>query len=223
MPEPKFHVTIIPVTPYQQNCSLVWSDKTKTAAVIDPGGDVELIEEAIRKAGVKVEKIILTHGHVDHAAGAKLLAERLGVPIIGPHRADQPLLDQLPVYGLQVGVPGAKAFTPDRYLNEGDEILIGDIAFRVRHIPGHTPGHVVLISESNNFALVGDVVFAGSVGRTDFPYSNTQDLMDGIAEKILPLADDVTLLSGHGPMTSVGAERRSNPFLIKLNKKKSAG
>jgi hydroxyacylglutathione hydrolase len=222
MPQPNFQVTIIPVTPYQQNCSLIWSTKTKTGAVIDPGGDVPLIEETIKKAGVKVEKIILTHGHVDHAAGAKLLAEQLGVPIEGPHRDDQFLLDELPRIGLQIGVKGAKAFTPDRYLDEGDEVLIGDIAFKVRHIPGHTPGHVVLISEENDFAVVGDVVFQGSVGRTDFPYGKTQQLLGGIAEKLLPLKDDVMLLSGHGPMTSIGAERRNNPFLMKLEKKQSA-
>lgn len=224
MPESKFQVTIIPVTPYQQNCSLVWSSATKTGAVIDPGGDVPLIEAAIRRAGVKVEKIILTHGHVDHAAGAALLAERLGVPIIGPHKDDQFLLDELTTYGLQIGIAGAKNVTPNRYLDEGDVLNIGDIAFIVRHIPGHTPGHVVLISEENDFAIVGDVVFENSLGRTDFkPYGNTQQLMDGIAEKLLPLNDSVMLLPGHGNVTNIGAERRNNPFLIKLNKMQNAG
>ena len=221
MPEPKFQAIIIPVTPYQQNCSLVWSTATKTGAVIDPGGDVPLIEEAIKKAGVRVEKIILTHGHVDHAAGAKLLSEKLGVPVIGPHKDDQFLMDELSVYGLQIGIKEAKNVTPDQYLNEGDKVSIGDIEFNVRHIPGHTPGHVVLISEANDFALVGDVVFQNSVGRTDFPYGKTQQLMDGIAEKLLPLSDSVMLLTGHGPMTSIGAERRNNPFLIKLNKRQA--
>jgi hydroxyacylglutathione hydrolase len=223
MPEPNFQVQIIPVTPYQQNCSLIWSSATKTGAVIDPGGDVQKIEEAIIKAGVKVEKIILTHGHVDHAAGAKLLAGRLGVPIEGPHKDDQFLLDELPRIGLQVGMKDAKAFTPDRYLNEGDTVSIGDIPFKVRHIPGHTPGHVVLITEENKFAVVGDVVFQNSVGRTDFPYGKTSQLLDGIAAKLLPLSDDVTMLSGHGPMTTIGQERRKNPFLMKLDRKQSAG
>jgi glyoxylase-like metal-dependent hydrolase (beta-lactamase superfamily II) len=222
MSEPKFQVAVIPVTPYQQNCSLIWSTATKNGAVIDPGGDVPLIEEAIRKYGVKVEKIILTHGHVDHAAGAKALADKLGVPVIGPHRDDQFLLDGLATYGLQIGINEARNVTPDQYLNEGDKVTIADIEFSVLHVPGHTPGHVVLLSEENDFALVGDVVFENSVGRTDFkPYGNTQQLMDGIAAKLLPLKDSTMLLPGHGNMTTIGQERRNNPFLIKLNKRQA--
>ncbi len=219
MAEPNFQMTVIPVTPYQQNCVLIWSTASMIGAVIDPGGDVSKIEAAIRKAGVKVEKIVITHGHVDHAAGAKLLAERLGVPIEGPHKDDQFLLDELPRIGPQIGIAEARAFTPERYLDEGDTVTIGGMSFDVCHVPGHTPGHVVLVSKENGFAFVGDTVFQNSVGRTDFPYGKTQQLLDGIAEKILTLADDTMLLSGHGPATTIGIERRNNPFLMKLVKK----
>jgi glyoxylase-like metal-dependent hydrolase (beta-lactamase superfamily II) len=223
MADPRFQVIVIPVTPYQQNCLLIWSTATKIGAVVDPGGDIFLIEEAIKKAGVKVEKILLTHGHVDHAAGAKNLSERLSCPIEGPHKDDQFLLDELPRIALQIGDMSAKAFKPDRYLDEGDQVSIGNIALNVRHIPGHTPGHVVFISEQDDLAIVGDVVFQNSVGRTDFPYGKTQQLLDGIAEKILTLNDDILLFSGHGPVTSIGQERRHNPFLMKLSNRKSAG
>ncbi|TXN02671.1 MBL fold metallo-hydrolase [Methylobacterium sp. WL64] len=204
---------IIPVTPFQQNCTLIWDDATKVGAVVDPGGDLDRIEAAIREQGVRVEKILLTHGHVDHAAGADELRERLGVPIEGPHRADKFLLDSLPETAANYGIGEGRAVTPDRWLDDGDAVTVGELGFDILHCPGHSPGSVVFVSRDARFALVGDVVFKGSVGRTDLPGGNHEQLIRAIKEKVLPLGDDISFIPGHGPTGTLGEERASNPFL----------
>jgi len=204
---------IVPVTPFQQNCTLVWSDATKVGAVVDPGGDVERIRGAIAQAGITIEKILITHGHIDHAGGAAELAEALGVPVEGPHVADAPLLATLPASGMAFGIAGARALTPDRWLEEGDTVTVSDLTFSVLHCPGHSPGSVVLFNDANRFALMGDVLFRGSVGRTDLPGGNHADLIASIRTKVLPLGDDVAFICGHGPTSTIGEERASNPFI----------
>ncbi|KST57464.1 hypothetical protein AO398_08440 [Methylobacterium sp. GXS13] len=204
---------IIPVTPFQQNCTLIWDDTTKVGAVVDPGGDLDRIEAAIREQGVRVEKILLTHGHVDHAAGADELRERLGVPIEGPHLADKFLLDSLPETAANYGIGEGRAVTPDRWLDDGDAVTVGELGFDILHCPGHSPGSVVFVSRDARFALVGDVVFKGSVGRTDLPGGNHEQLIRAIKEKVLPLGDDISFIPGHGPTGTLGEERVSNPFL----------
>jgi hydroxyacylglutathione hydrolase len=204
---------IIPVTPFQQNCTLVWSDATKVGAVVDPGGDVDRIKAAISQVGITIEKILITHGHIDHAGGATELAEALGVPVEGPHRADKALLDTLPASGLAFGIAGARALTPDRWLEEGDTVAVSDLAFSVLHCPGHSPGSVVLFNAENRFALMGDVLFRGSVGRTDLPGGSHDQLIASIRDKVLPLGDDVAFICGHGPTSTVGEERATNPFI----------
>lgn len=203
---------IIPVTPFEQNCTLLWSDKTKIGAVIDPGGDLDRIRQAIAQNGVTVEKILLTHGHIDHAAGAAALKEELGVPIEGPHEADRFLLDHLAEAGRGYGIE-ARAVTPDRWLNEGDRVTVGDLTMNVLHCPGHSPGSVVFVAPEQRFALVGDVLFNGSVGRSDLPGGDGAVLIRSIVDKLLPLGDDVAFICGHGPTSTIGAERRTNPFL----------
>ena len=209
----KLSIRIVPVTPFQQNSSLVWDEDTKQAAVVDPGGDLHLIEAAIAEAGVTVEKILLTHGHVDHAGGAADLARKLNVPVIGPHIADKPVLDNIPNRGPMFGMPEAKSVTPDQWLKEGDEVKVGGVSFKVIEAPGHSPGSVVLFSAENKFALMGDVLFKNSIGRTDIPLGNHETLMRSIHDKVLPLGDDVNFLPGHGSPSQIGQERKSNPFL----------
>ena len=204
---------IIPVTPFQQNCTLIWDEASKVGAVVDPGGDLDRIEVAIREQGIAIEKILLTHGHIDHAGGAAELRERLNVPIEGPHEADRFLLDSLPETGAGYGLPEARAVTPDRWLDEGDAVSIGPLAFDILHAPGHSPGSVVFVSRDARFALVGDVVFKGSVGRTDLPGGNHDQLIRAIKEKVLPLGDDIAFIPGHGPTSTLGEERLTNPFL----------
>jgi len=204
---------IIPVTPFQQNCTLIWDEATKVGAVVDPGGDLDRIQAAIAEQGVSVEKILLTHGHVDHAAGADELRERLGVPIEGPHLADKFLLDSLPMTAAQYGLGDARPVTPDRWLDQGDTVQVGALTFDILHCPGHSPGSVVFVSRDARFALVGDVVFKGSVGRTDLPGGNHEQLITAIMEKVLPLGDDIAFIPGHGPTSTLGEERVSNPFL----------
>jgi hydroxyacylglutathione hydrolase len=206
---------IIPVTPFQQNCSLVWNEDTRTGAVVDPGGEVDTIVKAIAQSQVTVEKILLTHGHIDHAGGAAELRDRLKVEIEGPHTEDAFLLDALPQSGAQYGYE-ARAVTPDRWLKEGDQVTVGALGFSVLECPGHTPGSVVLFNQANRFCFMGDVLFQGSVGRTDFPYGDHATLIAAIRDKLLPLGDDVAFLPGHGPASTIGAERRSNPFLAEL-------
>jgi glyoxylase-like metal-dependent hydrolase (beta-lactamase superfamily II) len=202
---------ILPVTPFQQNCTLIWDEETKRGVVVDPGGDAERIEQAIRQAGIEVERILLTHGHLDHAGAAAELAQALGVPIEGPHRADAFLLDALPEQGARYGME-CRAVTPDRWLEEGESVAIAGHDFAVLHCPGHTPGHVVFVNAALGFALVGDVLFQGSVGRTDFPYGDHAALIGSIREKLFPLGDDIQFICGHGPGSTFGEERRSNPY-----------
>jgi len=204
---------IVPVTPFQQNCAILWCTKTKKGVVIDPGGDVERILEGLKQTGVEVEKILLTHGHIDHAGGAAELAERLSVPIVGPHPEDKWLLDSLPESGAGYGMVGVRPCTPDQWLKEGDRVSVGEVSFDVLHCPGHTPGHVVFINRDLGFGVVGDVLFQGSVGRTDLPRGSHEQLIGSIRDKLLPLPDAFFFLCGHGPASTIGRERQSNPFL----------
>jgi hydroxyacylglutathione hydrolase len=208
----KLQAFIIPVTPFQQNCSLVFDPDRKVGAIVDPGGDVPSILEAIRESGIAIEKILLTHGHIDHAGGAAELKETLGVPIEGPHPEDLFLLEDLANSGAKYGME-AKPVTPDRWLKEGDSVSVGDLSFSVHEAPGHTPGSVVFFNDENRFALVGDVLFKGSVGRTDFPRGDHATLIRAIKEKLYPLGDDVVCLPGHGQPCRIGEERMTNPFL----------
>jgi glyoxylase-like metal-dependent hydrolase (beta-lactamase superfamily II) len=210
----KAGATIIPVTPFRQNCTLLWCEATRDAVVIDPGGDVPLIRRTIDKAGVSVKQIWLTHGHIDHVGGAAELRDALKVPIVGPHIADQFLLDLVMESGRNYGMTGMRNFAPDRWLEEGNSVKIGELEFDILHCPGHSPGSVVFLNREMGFAHVGDVLFNGSIGRTDLPGGNHATLIKSITEKLLPLSDDVAFICGHGPGSSIGHERRSNPFLI---------
>lgn len=204
---------ILPVTPFEQNCSLLWETATRRAAVVDPGGDVAEIVAAIAAHGLTVERILLTHGHIDHVGGAAELAARLGVPVEGPQRADAFWLDQLPEQCRMFGFPPTPALVPDCWLEDGGTAAVGSLRLDVLHTPGHTPGHVCFIHRPSRLAVVGDVLFAGSIGRTDFPRGNHGDLIASIRTKLFPLGDDFTFIPGHGPLSTFGAERRSNPFV----------
>lgn len=210
-PQPPLRAAIVPVTPLQQNCTLVWCTATMKAAVVDPGGDLPRIRAAIAQAGVAVEKILLTHGHIDHAGEAKPLADELGVPIEGPHEADRFWLARLDEDGRHYGIRGV-VFEPDRWLDDGDTVTIGDLTLDVYLTPGHTPGHVVFHHPPSQFALVGDVLFQGSVGRTDFPLSDHDALIRSVTDRLWPLGD-VTFVPGHGPASTFAHERRTNPFV----------
>jgi glyoxylase-like metal-dependent hydrolase (beta-lactamase superfamily II) len=208
-----FAIQVVPVTPFEQNCSIAFSQATKRGVVVDPGGDLARIRQAIAGAGITIDKILLTHGHIDHAGGAAALAAELGVPIEGPHLADKPLLDRLDVQGRQYGLTDARVVTPDRWLDEGDTVEIGGVTFDVLHCPGHSPGSVVFVSTDLRFAFMGDVLFNGSVGRTDLPGGDPDTLIASIRTKLLPLGDDISFLPGHGPGSTIGHERQTNPFL----------
>jgi len=203
----------IPVTAYQQNCSLIWCEYTNKAALIDPGGDIEVLLAQVDALGLQLEKILLTHGHLDHVGGAKQIATRFEVPIIGPHQADAFWLQSLSKQAEMFGFLHADAFEPDQWLAQGDVVSVGDESLSVLHCPGHTPGHVVFYNEIDGIAFVGDVLFQGSIGRTDFPQGDYGQLIASIKEKLLPLGDGVVFVPGHGPMSSLGHERTSNPFL----------
>lgn len=212
--EPALAAGIIPVTLFQQNCTLLWDRQTKVGAVVDPGGDVARIRKAIESEQLKIEKIIITHGHIDHAAGAAELKEALGgVPIEGPHKADKFLMDNLVTQGRAMGVP-ARNVASDRWLEEGDTVTIGGHVFETLHCPGHSPGSIVYVNRSQRFILMGDVLFKGSIGRTDFPYGDHAALIRSIKTKLLALDDDFAFICGHGPMSTIGEERQSNPFLV---------
>ncbi|MDF7670401.1 MBL fold metallo-hydrolase [Orbaceae bacterium ESL0721] len=205
---------IIPVTPFEENCTVVWCDETGDAAIIDPGGEAEVIQKTVADLGVNVKKILITHGHLDHVGAAQQLADHYKVDIIGSDINDQFLFESLPEQCMQFGFPYVKPFLPTKWLNEGDKIELGHLTFDVLHCPGHTPGHIVFISSADKTAFVGDVLFKNSIGRTDFPRGNYQDLMHSIKQKLLPLGDDITFIPGHGPMSTFGDERKNNPYLV---------
>ena len=203
---------IVPVTPFEQNCTLLWCDETMRAAVVDPGGDVPRIAAAVEKIGLQLERILVTHGHIDHAGGVADLAERFSLPVEGPHREDQFWIDNMPKQAEMYGFANVRSFTPDRWLVQDDRVRFGNVEMQVLHCPGHTPGHVVFFSDPARLALVGDVLFKGSIGRTDFPKGDFDTLINSIRGKLWPLGDDVTFISGHGPKSTFGEERLSNPF-----------
>lgn len=204
---------IIPVTPFEQNCTLFWCETTREAVVIDPGGDIERIEQAVADEGLKLVKILITHGHIDHVGGAAALAKRLALPIEGPHEDDRFWIESLQQQGRMFSFPIAESFEPNRWLKEGDKVAFGNIELDVLHCPGHTPGHVVFHHPPSQLLQVGDVLFKGSIGRTDFPRGDHALLIRSIREKLFPLGDEVEFISGHGPMSTLGEERCHNPFL----------
>jgi glyoxylase-like metal-dependent hydrolase (beta-lactamase superfamily II) len=204
---------VIPVTPFAQNCSLVWCPRTLEGAVIDPGGDLEKVLAAASQHGVKLTKILLTHAHIDHAGGTAKLARDLHLPIIGPHPGDQFWIDGIAEQGRMFGFGQCEGFVPDQWLDQGDQVQVGDVEFDVQHCPGHTPGHVTFHCAADKIAFVGDVLFAGSVGRTDFPGGDYDTLIRSIRERLFTLGDDVRFVPGHGPMSTFGDERRTNPFV----------
>ena len=207
------HYLTVPVTAFQQNASLVWCDATSAAAVIDPGGDLARLEAEADRLQLRLEQIWLTHAHIDHAGGAGELAERRALSIVGPHPGDQFWIDGLPEQSAMFNFPPAQSFTPTRWLQDGDTVQIGEETLHVRHCPGHTPGHVVFHAPQIERCFVGDVLFAGSIGRTDFPRGNHQDLIDSIVQRLWPMGDATVFIPGHGPESTFGRERRSNPYV----------
>lgn len=211
-PTPPMKAAILPVTPLQQNCSLIWCTKTMKGALIDPGGDLDKLKAAVAQSGVTLEKLLVTHGHIDHCGQTGILAKELGLPIEGPHEGDRFWIDRLGEDGARYGING-EVFEPDRWLNDGDQVTVGELTLDVIHCPGHTPGHVVFFHEPSRFAIVGDVLFQGSIGRTDFPMGNHQDLINAITQKLWPLGEDVMFIPGHGPTSTFGQERKTNAFV----------
>lgn len=205
--------TIIPVTAFAQNCSLIWCETTMKGCLVDPGGDVDALMEAVKKEGVTLEKILCTHGHLDHVGAVAEIAKEGNLPIEGPHKDDAFWIDDLVQQTAQFGFPPTETFTPTRWLNDGDKVTFGNVTLQVFHCPGHTPGHVVFFDTETRVAIVGDVLFQGSIGRTDFPKGNHADLINAIKTKLFPLGDDVVFIPGHGPLSTIGDEKRSNPFL----------
>jgi len=206
-------IVVVPVTPFQQNCSIIWSESDGTGAVIDPGGDIDQIDAVLREHNIRLIKVLLTHTHIDHAGGTAELAAEHGVPIEGPHPGDQYWIDRLPEQSRMFGFPEVAGFTPTRWLHQGDQVNVGAEALEVYHCPGHTPGHVVFFHRAARIAFVGDVLFAGSIGRTDFPGGDYDTLIQSITGKLWPLGNDVTFVPGHGPTSTFGQERRNNPFV----------
>lgn len=204
---------VIPVTQLEQNCSLLCCEHTNKAAVVDPGGEIQRILEVANTAGVEIEKILVTHAHIDHAGAVAELQKLLKVPVEGPHRDDQFWIDALPEQSSMFGFPRTQAFTPDRWLQDGDRVEFGQVVLEVRHCPGHTPGHVIFFNADSRLAIVGDVLFKGSIGRTDFPRGDHATLIQSIRERLWPLGDDVQFIPGHGPVSTFGAERNTNPFV----------
>lgn len=210
---PSFKLAIIPVTPFQQNCSILRCSATGRGAIVDPGGDLDRIIAATQRLEMQVEKILLTHGHIDHCGGTAELRRMLQVPVEGPQKEERFWIDQLPEQGRMFGFPQLESFEPDRWLEDGDTVQFGDVTLEVKYCPGHTPGHVVFFSPAERLAIVGDVLFQGSIGRTDFPRGDHARLIQSIREGLFPLGDDVAFVPGHGPMSTFGEERRSNPFV----------
>ncbi len=206
-------IVVIPVTPFQQNCSLIWCEKTGKGAFIDPGGDLDTLLEQSRQHSVDIEKILVTHAHIDHAGGVATLAEQLELPIEGPHRDDQFWIDLLPSQGEMFNFPPAEAFQPDRWLAQGDSVTVGEQTLDVCHCPGHTPGHIIFHHPEEQVAFVGDVLFKGSIGRTDFPRGDHQTLVDSIKQQLWPLGNEVVFVPGHGPTSTFGEARQNNPFV----------
>lgn len=204
---------IVPVTPFVQNASVLVCEETRKAAIVDPGGDLDRLLEVVEQEKLEVEKILLTHGHMDHVAGTEELSRKLGVPIEGPHEGDRPIIQKLPESCERSGFPPARVFEPDRWLQQDDKVNFGAQEMLVQHCPGHTPGHIVFFHAVNRLALVGDVLFQGSIGRTDFPGGDHQQLLDSIVIRLWPLGDDVTFVPGHGPTSTFGHERETNPFV----------
>ena len=212
MSQPPLRAAIVPVTPLQQNCSLIWCTETMLGALVDPGGDLPKLKAAVAHHGVTLEKILLTHGHIDHCGSAGILAAELGLEIEGPHIDDLFWIDRLAEDGAKYGVPG-QPFVSDRWLVDGDTVTVGRLTFNVRHCPGHTPGHVVFHHPESKLAIVGDVLFQGSIGRTDFPRGNHQDLLDAITLRLWPMGGDTAFIPGHGAMSTFAHERATNPFV----------
>lgn len=212
-PQPRLHAEINPVTPFQQNCTLIWCPETMRGALVDAGGEAEQLLAAAERRGVTLEKLLVTHGHLDHAGAVKDIAEKLNLPIEGPHRDDAFWIEGMPQAARQYGFPPTRSFTPDRWLENCDTVTVGNLVLDVYHCPGHTPGHVVFVHAPSRVALVGDVLFQGSIGRTDFPRGNHADLIRSIRERLFPLGDDITFVPGHGPLSTFGQERQGNPFV----------
>ena len=213
-PQPKLEIRIIPVTPFQQNCSMIWDRETMDGVFIDPGGDTDKLMAAAKDLGVNINEVWLTHGHLDHAGAADEIRELTGAPVIGPHKDDQWLMDDIKQQWAKYGVTdGPRNVVPDSYLNDGDELTLGGETFGVVHTPGHTPGHVVIYHKPGRIAFVGDVLFQGSIGRTDFPKGNHQQLVESITSKLWPLGNDMRFVPGHGPMSTFGQERKTNGFV----------
>ena len=210
--EPPLRAAIVPVTPLQQNCTLLWCTRTMRGTFVDPGGDLPRLKAAAAQAGVTIEKILLTHGHIDHAGSAGVLAKELGVTIEGPHRDDIYWIERLAEDGARYGITG-QPFEPDRWLEDGDTVTVGELTLAVRHCPGHTPGHVVFHHPESKLAMVGDVLFQGSIGRWDFPHGNQQDLIHSITQRLWPMGNETAFVPGHGPMSTFGHERATNPFV----------
>ena len=209
----KIQAGIIPVTPFQQNCTILFDEGTGEGVIVDPGGDVDVILQVIAENGITLKAIWLTHGHLDHAGGAAELKEKTGLTIIGPHKDDLPLLQRIETQAATYGIDGLRSVVPDQWLEDGDTVSFGEHSFEVYHCPGHAPGHVIYFNRDQKFAHLGDVLFSGSVGRTDLPGGDHQTLMNSIRDKVLPLGDDVGFICGHGPGSRIGDERRSNPFI----------
>ena len=210
----KLDLRLIPVTPFQQNCSLLWDTDTMDGVLVDPGGEADRIMDAAKELGVTIKEIWLTHGHLDHAGGAEDIRAALKIPVIGPHKDDQFWMDDIEKHWANYGHAGmGKNIVPDRYLEDGETLTLGDVEFAVAHTPGHTPGHVVIYNQDIKIAFVGDVLFRGSIGRTDFPKGNHQQLLDSITSKLWPLGGDMRFVPGHGPMSTFGVERADNPFV----------
>ncbi len=211
--ESSLKAAVVAVTPFVQNCTIVWCAETRKGAIVDPGGEPDRIIAEVEAQEITIDRVLLTHGHLDHVGAAKELAEHYGVSVEGPHEDDRFLLEAVEAQGVQFGMPGGRSVIPDRWLEEGDTVTLGTLVFDVFHCPGHTPGHIVFFHEPSRFALVGDVIFRGSIGRTDFPRSDHEALLASIRTKLFPLGDDVAFLPGHGPMSTFGEERATNPFL----------